>query len=154
MNVFETFSAFVATLSSNRFVDLILIDVMLDTVLGLLRAIKEHQFNSCFGIDGAIRKIAMVISVVILAVVDRLLGFNMLPFVSEDILKHIGITKLGICEFFSLLYIIYESISILKNLCLCGVPIPKKIRNVLEQWLNTMTAELDGKGDSKYENRS
>lgn len=149
MTILEIISSFITTLSSNRFVDLVLIAVMLDTVLGLLRAIKERQFNSCFGIDGAIRKIAIVISVVFLAVVDKLLGFNMLPFVSEDILKYIGITKLGICEFFSLLYIIYESISILKNLCLCGAPIPKKVRNVLEQWLDTMTAELDGKGDSK-----
>lgn len=84
MTILEIISSFITTLSSNRFVDLVLIAVMLDTVLGLLRAIKERKFNSCFGIDGAIRKIAMVISVVILAVVDKLLGFNMLPFVSED----------------------------------------------------------------------
>lgn len=148
MTIFETVSSFITTLSSNRFVDLVLIAVMLDTVLGLLRAIKDRQFNSCFGIDGAIRKIAMVISVVMLAVVDKLLGFNMLPFVSEDVLKYIGITKLGICEFFSLLYIIYEAISILKNLCLCGAPIPQKVRTILEQWLVTMTAELDGKGET------
>ncbi|MCI8404163.1 MAG: phage holin family protein, partial [Clostridia bacterium] len=76
MNIWETINIFWVTLSGNLFIRLVLTAVMLDTVLGLLRAIKEHKFNSCFGIDGAIRKIAMVLSVVILAAVDRLIWFN------------------------------------------------------------------------------
>ena len=144
MFVGEQIISFLVTLSSNRFIRLVLIAVMLDTVLGLLRAIKEHKFNSCFGIDGAIRKIAMVLSVVVLAVVDRILGFNMLPFVPQEILMYIGITKMGICEFFCLLYIMYETVSILKNMCLCGLPIPP-LRKAIEKWLNTMTGELNDK---------
>lgn len=31
---------------------------------GVLRAIKEKKFNSCAGIDGAIRKVGMLISLV------------------------------------------------------------------------------------------
>lgn len=143
MNIWETVNLFWVTLSANLFVKLVLISVILDTVLGLLRALKNHKFNSCFGIDGAIRKIAMVISVVILAIVDKLMGFNMLPFVPEEILKYIGITKLGICEFFCLLYVMYEAVSILKNMCLCGLPIPTKLRNSITKWLDTMTTELD-----------
>ena len=42
---------------------ILLIAVTLDTILGVLRAIKEHKFNSCVGIDGAIRKSAMLLSV-------------------------------------------------------------------------------------------
>ncbi|MGN0106092.1 MAG: phage holin family protein [Hominilimicola sp.] len=151
MNMWEIMISFLITLSNNRFINLVIIAVMLDTFLGLFRAIKERKFNSCFGIDGAIRKIAMVISVVILAIVDKLLGFNMLPFVSEDILKYIGITQMGICEFFCLLYILYEAVSILKNMCLCGLPIPK-LQQCLEKFLRTMTGELDDKeigGDDK-----
>lgn len=148
MNIWETINLFWITLSGNLFAKLVLIGVMLDTVLGLLRAVKEHKFNSCFGIDGAIRKIAMVISVVILAVVDRLIGFNMLPFVPEEILSCIGITQMGICEFFCLLYIMYEAVSILKNMCLCGLPIPRRIRSGIEKWLNTMTSELEDKQSS------
>ena len=129
MNIWETINIFWVTLACNLFVKTVFIAVMLDTVLGLLRAIKEKKFNSCFGIDGAIRKIAMIISVVFLAVLDKLIGFNMLPFVPEEVLKYIGITQVGICEFFCLLYIMYESISILKNMCLCGLPIP--FRNLL-----------------------
>ncbi len=50
-----------------------------------------------------------------------------------------------ICEFFCLLYIMYEAVSILKNMCLCGLPIPRKLRTIIEKWLNTMTSELEGK---------
>ena len=149
MNIWETINIFWVTLSGNLFIRLVLIAVMLDTVLGLLRAIKEHKFNSCFGIDGAIRKIAMVLSVVILAAVDRLIGFNIpLSFVPEEIIRHTGITHLGICEFFCLLYIMYEAVSVLKNMCLCGLPIPRKWRTALQKWLNIMTAELEDKQTS------
>ena len=153
MNIWDTVNLFWVTLSGNLFIKLVLIAVMFDTVLGLCRAIKYHKFNSCFGIDGAIRKIAMVISVVILAVVDRLIGFNMLPLVPEEILGYIGITRMGICEFFCLLYIMYEAVSILKNMCLCGLPIPP-LQKRLEKWLKTMTGELDNKkvgGDDECE---
>ena len=144
MNIWDTINLFWVTLSGNPFIKLVLIAVMFDTVLGLFRAIKDRKFNSCFGIDGAIRKIAMVISVVILAVVDSLIGFNMLPFVPEDILAYIGVTRMGICEFFCLLYIMYEAVSILKNMCLCGLPIPP-LQKRLEKWLKSMTGELDNK---------
>lgn len=151
MNIWETANLFLLSLAGNRFIEVVVVAVIADTVFGLIRAVKERKFNSCFGIDGAIRKIAMVISVVILAVVDRLMSFNMLPFVPEEILAYMGITKMGICEFFCLLYIMYESVSILKNMCLCGLPIPP-LQKRLEKWLKTMTGELDNKqigGDDK-----
>ena len=47
-------------LAGNSFFRILLIAVTLDTILGVLRAIKEHKFNSCVGIDGAIRKSAML----------------------------------------------------------------------------------------------
>lgn len=151
--MWETINRFWITLSDNLFIKTVLLSVMLDTVLGLLRAIKEHKFNSCFGIDGAIRKIAMVISVVVLAVVDGLIGFNIpMSFLPEVIQGFIGTTHIGICEFFCLLYIMYEAVSILKNMCLCGLPIPP-LQKRLEKWLKTMTGELDDKGGADYEDR-
>ena len=38
-------------LAGNSFFRILLIAVTLDTILGVLRAIKEHKFNSCVGID-------------------------------------------------------------------------------------------------------
>lgn len=148
-NMWEMITLFCTTLSSNMFIRQVLLFVMLDTVLGLLRAIKERQFNSCFGIDGAIRKIAMVISVVFLAVVDRLIGFNIpMSFLPEAIQGFIGTAHIGICEFFCLLYIMYEAVSVLKNMCLFGLPVPP-LQKCLEKWLKTMTGELDDKTSLK-----
>ena len=43
-------------------IKLVILAVVMDTCFCCIRAIKEHEFNSCFGIDGAIRKISMVAS--------------------------------------------------------------------------------------------
>ena len=102
-------------LSSNSFIRILLIAVTLDTLLGVLRAIKEHKFNSCVGIDGAIRKAAMFFSVCLLMATDVIMHINMLGMVPEKYIQIMGIQKLGICEFFCLLFILYEAVSILKN---------------------------------------
>ena len=45
-------------------------------------------------------------------------------------------------ELFCLLFIVYEAVSILKNMLLCGLPIPRRIREWLLKFLDDMTAEL------------
>lgn len=115
-------------LAGNSFFRILLIAVALDTILGVLRAIKEHKFNSCVGIDGAIRKSAMLLSVCLLMAVDVILNINVLFMVPQDYIELLGIHKLGICEFFSILFILYEIVSVLKNMTLCGLPVPAKIK--------------------------
>ena len=68
----------ITLLSSNSFVKILLITVALDTILGVLRAIKEHKFNSCVGIDGAIRKAGMLLSVGFLMATDVIMHINVL----------------------------------------------------------------------------
>ena len=63
-------------LAGNSFFEILLIAVALDTILGVLRAIKEHKFNSCVGIDGAIRKVAMLLSVGLLMLTDIIMHIN------------------------------------------------------------------------------
>lgn len=116
--------------------------VVLDTVLGVLRALKEHKFNSSAGIDGAIRKAAMILSVVFLMFIDSIVQINFLFMVPEEYLQVLGIERLGICELFCLLFITYEAISILKNMMLCGLPVPAKLKNWLIKFLDDMTDEL------------
>lgn len=106
----------------NKLIQLVIIAVIIDTIFGVLRAFKEHKFNSCFGIDGAIRKCAMVISIMLLVIVDYITGFNMIGFLPEEIRQHIG-NSIGISGFIALLYIAYETVSILKNMALCGLPV-------------------------------
>lgn len=129
-------------LSSNSFIRILLIAVTLDTLLGVLRAIKEHKFNSCVGIDGAIRKAAMLFSVCLLMATDVIMHINMLGMIPDKYIQIIGIQKLGICEFFSLLFILYEAVSILKNMTSCGLPVPVCIKKWVQKFLEDMTEEL------------
>ena len=132
----------ITLLSSNSFVKILLIAVALDTILGVLRAIKEHKFNSCVGIDGAIRKAGMLLSVGFLMATDVIMHINVLSMVPEEYVQLLGIDKMGICEFFSLLFILYELVSILKNMTLCGLPVPTKIKRWIQKFLDDMTEEL------------
>lgn len=132
----------ITLLSSNSFVKILLIAVALDTILGVLRAIKEHKFNSCVGIDGAIRKAGMLLSVGFLMATDVIMHINILSMVPEEYVQILGIDKMGICEFFSLLFILYELVSILKNMTLCGLPVPTKIKKWIQKFLDDMTEEL------------
>lgn len=129
-------------LASNSFIKLLLIAVTLDTILGVLRAIKEHKFNSCAGIDGAIRKAAMLLSVCLLMAADVIMHINILFMIPESYIKVLGIQKMGICEFFALLFILYEGVSILKNMTLCGLPVPSKAKRWIQKFLEDMTEEL------------
>lgn len=117
--------------------------IVLDTILGVLRAVKEKKVNSNFGINGAIRKIAMLISVTILVLFDRLLHINFIAFIPKEVLTAIGIQKVGLCEFFCILFMLYEAISIMKNMMLCGLPVPKRLQRAIQQFLDEMTDELE-----------
>ena len=132
----------ITLISSNSFIRILLIAVTLDTLLGVLRAIKEHKFNSCVGIDGAIRKAAMLFSVCLLMATDVIMHINILFMVPETYIKILGIEKLGICEFFCLLFILYEAVSILKNMTLCGLPVPASAKKWSQKFLEDITEEL------------
>lgn len=128
--------------ASHYFFKILIIAVLMDTILGVLRAIKEHKFNSCVGIDGAIRKVAMLLSVVFLVFVDSTVNIDFLFMIPERYLQYIGLTRMGICELFCLLYILYEIVSILKNMTLCGLPVPTKLKAWIQKFLDDMTDEL------------
>ena len=140
------FSAYVAALYGNAFVIALAIAICADMVFGSLRAIKYRQWNSSVGIDGGIRKVGMVSAVAILTMVDMLLNVNLIGWVSQDVstaLSSVGIVKLGITELFALLFVLYEATSILKNMLLCGLPIPAGMRDKVAKWLEKMTDETN-----------
>lgn len=132
----------IALLSNNSLIKLLLLAVVLDTILGVGRAIKYHKFNSSVGIDGAIRKVMMLVSAGVLMLADLIIHINLVGFIDEQYLQIIGLEKVGMCELFCLLFIVYEAVSILKNMLLCGLPIPRRIREWLLKFLDDMTAEL------------
>lgn len=106
----------------------------------MLRAIKDHDFNSCFGINGAIRKCAMILSIILLVIVDYITQFNLIGFLPEEVRRYIG-ESIGISGFFEILYLTYEVVSILKNLVLCGLPV-KKVWLYVKMFLSKYTDEL------------
>lgn len=100
--------------------------VSIDTVFGLGRALKFHCWNSSVGIDGAIRKISMLACMVFMVVLDTLCSFNLVQLFPDDVIRYIsqiGFTHVGFSEFFGILFVVYECVSILKNMYLCGLPV-------------------------------
>lgn len=134
---------FFTILANNIFVRILMVAVFLDCFLGAGRAIKEKAFNSCFGIDGGIRKVCMIGSVLFLLLVDAWTNFNFLFLLPEQVSEFIPISKLGLCEFFCILFILFESVSILKNMLRCGLPIPGRLKILVERMLNSITNELE-----------
>lgn len=124
----------------NKLIQLVIIAVIIDTIFGVLRAVKEHKFNSCFGINGAIRKCGMIISIMLLVVVDYITNFNMIGFLPDEVRNYIG-NSIGISGFFAILDIAYEVVSILKNMALCGLPV-KKLWLYVKTFLSKYTDEL------------
>jgi len=122
-------------------IKLVILAVVMDTCFGCIRAIKEHEFNSCFGIDGAIRKISMVASLAFLLILDRIVHLNLIGFIPEVVRSYLPVNAIGVAEFFGLLYIAYELVSILKNMTLCGLPV-KRLWETVKKFLTQYTDEL------------
>ena len=125
----------------NALLQLVVFAVIFDTCFGVLRAIKEHKLNSNFGIDGALRKIGMLLSLTFLVIVDAVVQINLIGFVPADVRTMLGIETAGVAEFFALLYLAYETVSILKNMALCGLPV-KRIWETVKGFLGKYTDEL------------
>lgn len=128
-------------LAQNSCFKLLIIFVVFDTTFGILRAIRERKINSCIGIDGMIRKSGMILSSLFLYIIDRLIDINFLGFIPDSFLNLVGIDSVGIGELFGILFIIFESLSVLKNMYKCKMPIPKKLNEWLEKVLTEFTKE-------------
>lgn len=127
----------------NKIIELVVIAVVMDTVFGAARAIKHRSFNSSMGIDGAIRKISMLISLVFLSLIDYIVDINLIGFIPEGVRSYLpeGMAVVGLAAFFGLLYLCYEIVSILKNMTLCGLPV-KGLWAAVRKFLGAYTEEL------------
>lgn len=140
-------------ISKNVGIKVLLICVMLDTIFGILRAIKQRKLNSNIGIDGLIRKFGMMISVLFFIAIDYLVNLNLIFFIPEDIRTFIGVESIGISGLFVYLFIMYEMLSILKNMVLCDLPIPKKMQSILKEFFVKYTDEIqEEKKEGKKKN--
>lgn len=85
----------------------------------------------------------MIGCIAFLMMADMTININAISWIPSEITQFVGIEKIGLCEFFCILFTIYEAISIAKNGILCGLPFPKFIKNKLEKLLNSLTGELE-----------
>lgn len=133
---------FINIIVANKVFMILIICVCFDTVFGILRAIKQKKTNSAIGIDGMIRKSGMLISSIFMYLIDYILQLNFVSFLPESILNFLNIKTLGIGSLFGILFVVFEFLSILKNMYLCGLPIPLKLKVFLEKVLKDFTKEI------------
>ncbi|MDE6365812.1 MAG: phage holin family protein [Lachnospiraceae bacterium] len=94
----EYYENLIVFLVESRIIGLVAWAVVMDTIFGVARAVRERKLNSCFGIDGAIRKISMLVSIICLAVVDVVLAVNLIGFIPEKVRAYLpqSINTIGI----------------------------------------------------------
>lgn len=92
-----------------------------------------------------LRKAGMIGSILLLALADSVMQFNLIKFVPENILQYLPLKKVALCEFFGIMFILYEATSSLKNMALIDMPVCKKFNKKIQELLKKMTSELDNK---------
>jgi len=89
--------------------------VVLDYVTGLIKAGITHTLSSEIGFKGILKKILIMFIVALAHVIDNCVG-------SGDTWRNIAIV----------FYICNEGISILENAIACGLPVPEKLKEILQ----------------------
>lgn len=130
-------------LSSDKSIQLLVIVIVLDVIFGILRAIKEHETNSTIGINGIIRKVGMIITIIFCFIIDEIVDVDLTFFIPETLKEALNFSKFGITYLFNSLFIVFEFLSILKNMYKCNLPIPNKLKLVLEKILKEFTSEVE-----------
>lgn len=137
------------SLLNNDGMKVLIVVIVLDLILGILRAIREKSINSCIGIDGMIRKVGMLIVIVFLTIIDAIIHFDLIGFIPETIKETLNFGQVGISSLFNILFVIFEILSIFKNMIKCKLPIPKKLQVYLENIMKEFTGEIKEKEGEK-----
>lgn len=106
----------------------LLILIVLDYITGLCKAIINKKINSLIGLKGIIKKVGYLIVVALSVLLDEVIGDT-------------GAIRNLVIYFF----VANEGISILENWGAMGLPLPKKVFEVLEQ----IKAEKGGGSDGE-----
>ena len=133
---------FFKILLNNDGVKILCIVIVLDTIFGILRAIKERSINSTIGIDGIIRKVGMLIAIFFLALIDLIINIDLIGFIPEILKTYLNLGSIGVCDIFNILFVVFEILSIFKNMILCKLPIPAKFQEFLENIMKEFTGEI------------
>lgn len=133
---------FLKMLYNNQNIKILIIFIVFDVIFGVLRALKEKKINSCIGIDGIIRKVGMILTIIICIVIDKMINIDLIAFVPVEVKNYINVDKVGLAFLFNVLYIVFEILSVFKNMIKCKLPLPKKLKSLLEKILKEFTSEM------------
>lgn len=133
---------FLKMLYNNQNIKVLIIFIVFDVIFGVLRALKEKKLNSCIGIDGIIRKVGMILTIIICIIIDKMINIDLIAFVPVEVKNYINIDKVGLAFLFNVLYIVFEMLSVFKNMIKCKLPLPKKLKSLLEKILKEFTSEM------------
>lgn len=134
-------------LINNKLIQCLVIFIVLDVIFGILGSIKQHKTNSTIGIDGIIRKIGMLFSIAGCVVLDEIVKIDLVFFLPEQIKEYVG--SIGIASLFSIIYCLFETLSIFKNMIRCKIPLPNKLKKYIEKLLKEFTNEVK-EGEIKW----
>lgn len=129
-------------ISTSKSLKLLIIFIILDVLFGVARSFIEHKSNSTIGINGIIRKVLEIVTIITCIIIDEIIDLNFVSFVSSELKEFLGIKRVGITFIFNSLYIVFEILSIFKNMYKCKLPLPKKLKDFLERILKEYTEEL------------
>lgn len=101
----------------NGFIYALLVFVIVDYITGLAAAFIQKRVSSSVGYKGIIKKVMIFVLVGIGNIID------------VEVIQNGSAVRTAIAFF----YLSNEGISILENASVIGLPIPKKLRSVLEQ---------------------
>ena len=133
-------------LFNNKLIQVLVIFIVLDVIFGILGSIKQKKTNSTIGIDGIIRKIGMLFSIAGCVILDKIVEIDLVFFLPEQIKNYFG--SVGIASLFAIIYCLFETLSIFKNMMRCKIPLPKKLKKYIEKLLEEFTNEIK-EGDIK-----
>lgn len=97
----------------------LLIVIVIDYITGVMGAIYSKKLNSTIGLKGILKKFSYLIIVSLSVILDRIVGDT-------------GAIRTLVIYFF----VANDGISIVENIGKMGVPLPKKLTEVLEQLRN------------------
>lgn len=132
-------------LKQNKVIQVMVIFIALDVVFGILRALKERSLNSTIGIDGIIRKVAMMITIAVCIIFDYIVEIDLIGLVPSNLKELLNVGRIGITDLFASLYCVFEILSIFKNMIKVGLPLPIKLKKFLDKLLKDFTKEVKEK---------
>ena len=88
-----------------------------------------------------IRKAGILVSLLFMALMDTVIHIDLIAYIPEAIKGFLPDPQVGLLEFFAIIYIVYELLSVLKNMTLSGLPV-KKIWDVVKKFLKANTSEI------------